>query len=432
MIRSSYSLCLSVLFLVCLLHARSGAQEQAVLDRIVAVVGNEPILLSDVNAQVESYAYSNRIDANTPGLQQQILDAMINEKLILAKALQDTTIVITDDQVTAQLNAMIDQQVRRFGSEKKMEEAFGMPISRMKREFRDQSRKQLLEQAIQQNKFGDIQVSRREVEEFYDRFKDSLPKVPEELELYHIFKIPRVSETSKNAARAKLQRILDSIKAGGDFADFARRYSEDAATAASGGDLGFVRRGEFFKEFEEAVFSLRVDEVSGIVETPVGLHIIQLVERRGEQVHPRHILIKLQRDPSEVDSTITFLKGLRDSVLIGHANFSDLAKRYSDDKESAPLGGYLGQLPSSQFDKSVVDAVKGLKDNDISQPVEVPFEKNNGYQIILLKKRVPEHTMNLNDDYLRIERLATSYKQSTEYQKWITELRKEIYWESRL
>ena len=157
--------------------------QPVVVDRIAAIVGKEPILLSDVNAQTEYYAFANHVDANTPGLKQQVLDAMINEKLMLAKALEDTTLVVSEDMVTNQLDALIAQRVQQAGSEKKLEDVYNMPISRMKREFRDETRKQLLVQQLQQTKFGDLQASRREVEEFFFQYKDSLPNVPEELEI---------------------------------------------------------------------------------------------------------------------------------------------------------------------------------------------------------------------------------------------------------
>src|SRR5713101_3723857 len=137
-----------------------------VIDRIVAVVGKEPILLSDLNAQAEFYAFNNHVDPSTPGLKQQVLEALINEKLMLAKALEDTTITVTEDEVTSQLDALVAQRVQQAGSEKKVEELYGMPISKMKRECRDETRKRLLVQYLQEAKFGSIKPSRREVEEF--------------------------------------------------------------------------------------------------------------------------------------------------------------------------------------------------------------------------------------------------------------------------
>ncbi|HUL43870.1 MAG TPA: peptidylprolyl isomerase [Bacteroidota bacterium] len=416
---------------LCLAAPVSLFAQQTVIDKIVAVVGKEPIFLSDLNSQVELYAFNNKIDASNPTLKQQILEAMINEKLMLAKAQDDTNISISEDQVTNQLDALIQQNVSKFGSEKKLEEVYGMPITKLKREFRDETRNQLMVQALQQEKFGDLRPTRREVEDFFRQYKDSLPNVPEQLELYYIFRVPKVSSDMKNRVREKLQLILDSIKAGGDFADFARRYSEDKGTASSGGDLGYVRRGEFFTEFEEAVFALKVNEISGIVETPLGFHIIQLLDRRGEQVHPRHILLKFREDPSEADSTIAFLKRLKDSAQHG-SDFSELAKTYSDDKQSAQIGGFLGELPVTQFDKSIIDATAGLHDGEISDPIAMTGGKTAGYEILYLKKRTKEHQMQLPEDWKQVEDLATSYKRTTEYQAWLKQLRSEVYWESRL
>ncbi|MBI1803390.1 MAG: peptidylprolyl isomerase [Ignavibacteriae bacterium] len=420
-------LCLSILGEV------SVVAQLTVVDRIVAVVGKEPILLSDLNAQVEFYTLNNRVDSSTPGLKQQVLDAMVNEKLMLASAQEDTNIAVREEDITNQLEALIAQRIQQVGSEQRLAELYGMPISRIKREFRDETRKQLMVQMLQQSKFGNIQVSRREVEEFFSQYKDSLPAVPEEVEVYHIFKVPSVSITAKNAIRTKAQHILDSIRAGGDFADFARRYSEDRATATSGGDLGSWHRGQFVAEFEEAVFSLKEGDLSNVVETSRGFHIVQLLERRGDLVHARQILFKVGLDTAGVQETKALLRSLKDSVLNRQAMFADIAKRHSDDKETAPLGGYLGEYPLTQLDKSLQDVVKDLKEGEISEPMEVSAgTTSTGYQVVYVKKRVPEHAMNIQNDWKRIEQLAMQFKRTNEYQKWIKELRSEIYWDIRL
>jgi peptidyl-prolyl cis-trans isomerase SurA len=301
----------------------------------------------------------------------------------------------------------------------------------MRREYRDEMRKQLYSRKLQQAKFGDITASRKEVEEFFSQYKDSLPRVPEEIELYHIFKIPTVSENAKNAVKQKAQAILDSIRAGGDFADFAKRYSEDKGSGASGGDLNFVRRGEFVKEFEEIVFSLKEKEMSDPVESPFGIHIIQLLERRGEQVHARHILFKIPEDSSSLKTAVEYLNSLKDSLKQG-VSFYDLAKRYSDDKETAPVGGLIGKYPITQLDDNILSTVKTMKEGDVSEPVEIAQGSAKGYHIIYLRRRIPEHTMNLTDDWNRLEQLTMNYKRTTEYQKWLKQLRDEIYWDIRL
>jgi peptidyl-prolyl cis-trans isomerase SurA len=408
------------------------AAQETLIDKIVAIVGKEPILLSDLNAQVEFYAINNKIDPATTGLKQQVLDVMINEKLMLARALEDTNVTVKEEDVTAQLEALIAQRVQQVGSEKRLEEVYGMPIAKMKREFRDETRKQLLIQNLQQLKFGSLEPTRREVEDFYKQFKDSLPKVPEEVELYHIFVTPKVSKATKDLVKMRAQRVLDSIRAGGDFADFARRYSEDKATSAAGGDLGTWRRGQFVSEFEEAVFALKDSTISNIVETSRGFHIIQLLERRGESIHARQILFKLGLDSTSAETTKAFLRQLKDSVLQGQAKISDLAKRYSEDKETGPMGGYVGIFPFEQLEKSMQAVVKNLKDGEISEPNPISSSTVSGFQIVYLKKRTPEHAMNLDDDWKRLEQLTASYKRNAEYQKWIKQLRSEIYLDIRL
>lgn len=404
--------------------------QQRILDRIVAVVEREIITESEVNSQVDFFVFNNRVDPNTPNLHRQVLETIINDKLILAKA-EEESVVVSDDEVTQQLDALIRQRAQQVGSERRLEELYGMPISKMKREFRDDMRKQLLVSRLQQTKFGNIQVSRREVEAFYASYKDSLPIVPEEVELYHIFRLPKASTEAKAILRAKAQTILDSLKRGGDFADFAKRYSEDPGSANTGGDLGFIRRGQLVKEFEEVVFRLRENELSNIVETSFGLHIIQLLERRGESVRARHILFKIEHDESAEQNTIAFLKALRDSALQGES-FTVLAKRHSEDAETAPLGGYLGTLPIDQLEPSLATTIKPLKPGEISEPVAVKFGARTGYHIVYLKNRIPEHRMNLTDDWKRLETIAANMKRNTEYQKWIEELKTDIYWEIRL
>jgi peptidyl-prolyl cis-trans isomerase SurA len=404
--------------------------QHQILDRIVAVVEREIITETEVNAQLEFFVFNNRVDPATPNLRRQVLESMINEKLILAKAVEES-VVVSDDEVTQQLDALIQQRALQAGGERRLEELYGMSIGKMKREFRDDMRKQLLVSRLQQTKFGTIQVSRREVEEFFTTYKDSLPTVPEEVELYHIFRLPKASTEAKALVTAKAEKILDSLKRGGDFADFARRYSEDPGSAATGGDLGFIRRGQLVKEFEEVVFRLRENELSKVVESSFGLHIIQLLERRGESVRARHILFKIPQDESAEQNTIAFLAALRDSALQGES-FTGLAKRHSEDAETAPLGGYLGTFPVDQLEQSLAATVKTLKAGDISEPVSVKFGTRTGFHIVYVKNRIPEHRMNLTDDWKRIESIAANMKRNAEYQKWIEELKKDIYWEIRL
>lgn len=400
------------------------------LDRIVAVVNNDLILESELNAQVQFYVFNNKVDPATPGLKNQVLQTMINEKLVVAKAVEDS-VTVTDEEVQQQLDAVIAQRVQQAGSEARLEEAWGMPISRIKREFRDEMRKSLLAQKLQQQRFGTTSISYREVESFFATYKDSLPPVPEEVELSHIFVKPRISDTARSLAVEKMQMLLDSLRLGTPFGDLARRHSQDPGTAQAGGELGLVRRGQFVKEFETAVFGLSEGQTSGIVETERGLHIIQLEERRGDAVRARHIMLRIERDRASDTTAYQLLDSLRTRVLAGES-FAELAKRYSEDKESNAIGGTLGTLELQNLDQAWYETVNSLKPGEISSPQRLTVGNTYGYHIVWLKRRTPPHPMSLESDYRKIEAIALNYKRTRDYQQWMDELRKSIYWESRL
>jgi peptidyl-prolyl cis-trans isomerase SurA len=416
-----------VLLVIVLAASPAGAQ---VLDRIVAVVQNDLILESELNAQVQFFAFNNHVDAKTAGLRDQVLQTMINEKLIVAKAIEDS-VTVTDEEVQQQLEAVIQQRVAQAGSEARLEEVWGMPLSRIKREFRDEMRKSLLAQKLQQQRLGSATIGRFEVEEFYRTYKDSLPRVPEEVELAHIYVKPKATDLSKTAARTNLQALLDSLKAGADFGALARRHSQDPGTAQQGGELGLVRRGQFVKEFETAVFALGEGQLSGIVETDRGLHIIQLEERRGDAVRARHIMLRVERDKVSDDAALALLDSLRTAILAG-ASFAELAKKYSEDTESNLIGGTLGTLDLEQLDKTWAATITSLKGGEISKPERLTVGNSYGYHIVWVKKRTPAHPMTMEQDYRRLEQLALNNKRARDYQKWMEDLRKDIYWQVRL
>ena len=415
-------------FAVSLLASPAGAQ--TVIDRIVAIVGKEIITLSDLNLTIQSMALQNRIDPNQPGLRDKVLDGMINEKLILAQAILDS-VVVTNDEVTERLDRQIKMLVQQAGSEQRLEEAYGMPVARMRRDFRDLIRNQLLVEKVRQTRQQGISVTRREVEEFYDAHKDSLPTIPKEYELSHIYMKPKPDTNVVLAILKKATLVRDSILAGGDFAAFAKRYSSDPGSASAGGDLGWFRRGVFEKEFEEAAFALKDSEISQPVRTSYGYHIIQLVERRGESVHTRHILFTIQQSTADDDSTVAQLERLRSRALAGE-NFAALARQYSEDQETKDIGGDLGKVGVDQLEPTFLEVLKGMKAGEISEPVKVPVGNSYGYHIVWVRSISPEHAMNLQDDYRRLEQFALQFKVNEDFEKWVEGMKKNIYWEKKL
>jgi peptidyl-prolyl cis-trans isomerase SurA len=403
--------------------------QQNVVDRIVAVVDKEIVTESDVQERITYAALQNRLDPKAPELRRQVMENLIAEKLMLAQAILDS-VVVTEEEVSKALDQQFQNFVRQAGSEPQLEKIYGKPISRMKREFRPEMRKQMLIQRLRQQREANLSVARREVEEFYESYKDSLPKVPEEVELSHIFIVPKADTSLENITRTHLNALRDSIVAGGDFADFARRYSQDA-NGANGGDLGWAKRGlAFVPEFEEAVFALKEKEISPVVKTEFGFHLIQLLERRGESVHARHILLRTEKGPASDSAAIHLLSALRDSIIQGKS-LAEYARKYSEDDDTKSIGGDLGQISVDQLEPDFSSVVKNLKAGEISQPHRVALKNSYGYQIVFLKKRVAGHSANLTDDFRRVEQMALYVKRNKINAEWIEELKKNIYYDVR-
>ncbi len=405
---------------------------QEVIDKIVAVVDNEIILKSELDVRVAYVAARSNLNAADPVVRRKVLDQMIDEKLLYVQAQLDS-IKVSDEQVDQQLDRQMNYFIRQYGSKERVEQVYGMSINQIKREFREDVKKELMAQMVQQKKFGNVDVTRREVLEFYQEYKDSLGLIPEKLTLSHIFINPQKSERLKIKARKKAQMILDSLKHGGDFATLAKKYSDDPGSASNGGELGWAKRGVFYPEFEAAAFALKKGELSGIVETPVGFHIIQLLDRRGEAINARHILIKVKSDDQADLKAIELLTDIRDSIIQKKNTFAYYAKKYSDDKESAKFGGKLGTFEVSKIDKQTLDAVYKLKEGQISYPKRLDLNKMvYGYQIVKLDKRVKQHKADPNLDFDDIKQLAILKKKQKLYQEWLKEIKSKIYWEVRI
>jgi peptidyl-prolyl cis-trans isomerase SurA len=406
-------------------------QAQTVADRIIAVVDNEIILESELNSQAQMYAMQQRIDPQQlPLLKEQMLESMINKRLLLAKAIRDT-VVVSDAEIQQELDNQMRQFEQIYGSIDLVAEQMGMSVPRLRREMREDIRKELLVQRLQSKTFQTINVSRREVRNFYQQHRTELPPVPEQVEVAHIFIMPEEDENVRADVYARAEQLRDSILAGADFEALAKQYSVDTGTAERGGDLGWVRRGLFVREFEEAVFAMSPGEVSEVVETPFGLHIIRLEERRGDSVRPRHILLRIERSEESDRPTIDKLNEIRRRVL-GGESFEDLAKENSQDTDTAPFGGTLGTLPTEQLETDIRRVVSDLSEGQISDPARINLGEDYGYSIIKLNKRIPQSEIDFDRDYQFLERFATQYKMESEFEKLIDNLRNEIYWEKKL
>ncbi len=408
-------------------------KEGSTLDAVIAVVGKYPIFKSSIDAQVQLYLMQRGTANVSPdtlmALRKQVLESEIDEKLLLAQADADS-ITVSDQEVDQQLDALIKNYEARFGSEAAVEQAFGKSIAELKAspDLREQTRENLIVERERYKVVPQVtSVSHADVEQFYNLYKDSLPQVGEEVELSTIVKLVSPHADQKAHARQIAQMILDSIRHGADFGEMAKRYSQDAS-ASAGGDLGgFYPRGTFLPAFSEAAFQLKPGEISNVVETSQGFEIIKLIERRGEDIHVAHILIKPEVNAMDEAMTRDSLRMIRDSALHG-VDFATLAERYSDDPETRPFGGSLGTILVSELGPDQRDVIDSLQPGQISEPIHIAYSANRvGFQIVKLIRKIPAHAVSLDLDYKQLEAAAIQWKQSQELQKWLASARKKIY-----
>lgn len=420
-----------ILFTFLLFFTINGLSQE-ILDKVVAVVDDQFILLSELEFQTQMLAYQRKLNPRDPALRNAVLNSLIEEKLMLVQAEIDS-IRVTEDEVNRQLEFQIENFIQQFGSKEKLEQAYNRSLEKIKRELREEIRNNLFIQKVQDQKFARLEVSRYEVEQFFNQYKDSIGLVPEEVQLSQLFIQTKLTDEDKKILKSKLKAIRDSIIGGKDFSEFAKKYSEDPATAKAGGDLGFVRRGLFFKDFEEVVFTMKEGEISDIIETPVGFHIVQLIERRGETVRVRHILLKLQSSAESEQKIINFLTAIRDSILSGKNTFANYARMYSEDKATAQFGGEMGRIPVAELDPDLRNLISKMSEGEISMPRKLIVSKDiYGFQLIYLERRIPEHYPDLNLDYEKIAQLALLQKKQKVYRELIDQLKKQVYWEIRL
>lgn len=414
------------IFLLLFIFA-SHSTAQQLFDGIAAIVGDEIVLISDINALITSYAFQNRIDiTKQPDLYQQLgkefLNRLIDQKLLLIKADEDT-ILADEDRVEQTLNQQMDYMLQQASSEKKLEEYYSSPIFKIKSDLRKEISNQMRISILREKKFGIINISRKEVEVFYQTYQDSLPNMKSSVDISHILLQVTPSESSIKEGYEKALTIQNKLKEGENFADLARKYSEDPGSAANGGTLGFVSRGTLVKEFEEVAFGLEPGQISDIVQTQFGFHIIQLIERQGERISVRHILIQLKPTADDEKRVIEKLNQIRETVINGDSTFEDLAVKHSADPNIQKDRGHLGVFEEGGFQiKEFESAIKNLNTGEISQPFRTDF----GYHIVLLNKRNEARQFTLKNDWEQIEQWALQDKREKEFTEWLTQLRSEI------
>ncbi len=421
------------IFLLLMFAITNSVHTQGVLiDEVVAVVGNKIILESDLEAQATQFK-AQGITRSHSTLKCQALEDLLIQKLLINQAEIDS-VKVTDSQIESTLDQRIRYYVSQFGSQEKLESFYGKSVLEIKNEFRDVIKDQLMADDVQEKITGKTKVTPSEVRAFFNTIPtDSLPLIPAEYEVRQIVKKPPVSTEETNAIRNRLKTYRDRIIAGERFATFAALYSEDPGSASKGGELGFFRRGELYPEFEAVAFSLEKGQISDIIKTKAGFHIIQLIERRGETINTRHILLRPKPSPVELQIAKNFLDSLTTLIKENKITF-DQALKYCDDPGKIHGGMlvnyYTGntRFEAEQLDPAVFFVVDKLQVGDISNAV--PFtdeEGNNAYRVLFLSERTLPHRANLRDDYSRIQNWALEKKQKKAMNAWVDEKTRKTY-----
>jgi len=417
-----------LVFIILFLPGLFTASSQVLVESIAAIVGNEVIYLSDLENTVADLRRSgNRTPVDE--LRCNIFEEMLISKLFLDQARIDS-ITVTDDAVEAELNMRMNDAIRRAGSEEALAEFFKKSIVEIRRDIKKTMMEQEIVREVQTEIAGNITVTPSALKRYYSSIpKDSLPVVPAKYELSIIQINPPSNEENKAEARQKLLDIRSQILEGKSFNILAVMYSEDTESAKNGGEIGYRTRSETEKEYSDAAFSLSKNTVSKIIETKFGFHIIQLIDRRGEMVNTRHILIRPKVKPEQELKAIAKLDSLANLIRKDSLKFKDAAMRFSSHKDSRINGGkFVSSNPSDrvtwfsleELNPEMYMQVRNLKVGEISDPFRTTDENNNVvFRIAKLDRELPAHTANLKDDYQDIYNAALMDERTKVYEKWI-------------
>jgi len=333
-------------------------------DRIIAIVGNDIILESDLQYQMQMYARQNNVTSINPAIAQQIFQQMLTDKIILAKAEQDS-VIVKDEEVNKELDFRLKSLIQQVGSEQRIQEVYGMPLVKIRLTLKEDLVKKMMSDKLKRKKFSNpVKVSDKEVRDFYNTYGDSLPPASEEFEMSHIFISRKLTDGEKQISKAKALQILDSVKAGTDFSELAKRNSDDKGSAVNGGDLGFAKKGVFVKEFEEALNKLSIGEVSDVVETEFGYHIIKVTDKKlyptfEEDKENLKKIYKQSRYQGEYDSLIAHLK-IKYNFKVNDNNLHYIASR----SDSVKIGGdhpKMAEIKDTEVLSYTGNSVKALE-----------------------------------------------------------------------
>ncbi|MCO6488587.1 MAG: peptidylprolyl isomerase [Phaeodactylibacter sp.] len=414
------------LLLATIVSGPAGLAQREVIDKVVATVGGELVLLSEVEEQhalMEAQSGVLPKDARC-----NIMDQLMASKLLVNQAKLDS-IEVSDEEVEAQLDARIERILGFMNNDvTQFESYYGQTINEVKAQFREDLRNQILADRMRSEVMASVTVTPSEVKKFFESIpQDSLPYFNSEVEVGEIVYKPEVNKEERQKTIEKLESIRQRILDGEDFAELASKFSDDGS-ARAGGDLGWAKRGKYVPEFEAAAFKLEKEEISPVVESEFGFHLIQMLERRGNSIHVRHILIKPEITDADLEKAKNHLDSVRQLIVSDSLTFSQAVKLYSnEDIQSYNNDGRMVNPATGNtffeigdLEPDIYFTIDTMEVDAISQPFE--FRDQVGdiyYRIVQLQSRTKPHKANLRQDYSKIQKAAIEAKKSEFINKWI-------------
>lgn len=424
-----------ILVIALLLLSSNIFAQKKVIDKVVAVVGDNIILQSEVEQQYAQYILQGT--KPDPNIKCYIMQSMLSQKLLTKQASIDS-IVVEDADVDNEVDRRMRTMISRAGGEQRLEEFLGRPVILYKDEIRPDIREQLVAQKMQAKITEKVEATPLDVRRFYEAIpKDSLPVYNTEVEIGELVIYPKLTKQEKEVYKDKLEALRLRVKNGDNFATLARLYSQDPGSARDGGELPFFDRNTMAKEFTAWAFKLKPGELSPVFETEFGFHFLEVLERRGENVRARHILIVPDSPPAAMERAKVEIDSIYTKVVDKKLDFSTAASLYSGDNDTKYNGGMMlnyessnrtTYIPTDKLDPSVFLVVDTMKVGTYSTPdVFTDSRGKKGYRFLYLKTKIPPHTANLEQDYPKIKEAAYESKTNKVVSEWFEKRRKSTY-----
>lgn len=404
-----------------------------VVDKIIAKVDNYIVLKSELELAYQ--AYLSEGNPASDDAQCELFNRLLLNKLMVAKAEIDS-VLVSDIEVDGNTEQRMGMILQNSGnSPEQLERAYGKSLDQIKLELREQIREQLIAREMTSRITNDIKVTPAEIKKFYNKIpQDSLPFYSSDVEVAQIVRVAKVSAEQEDEARKKLADLRERILNGESFIELAMKNSEDPSAQYNGGELGYVGRGAMVPQFEAQAFKMKIGEISQPFKSPFGFHILQLIDRRGNEYNSRHILISAVPSAEDIKQAEKFLDSLRTKINTENLKFEQVAQEISDDDATKGMGGFFTdgdgstKISMRDIDPVVYLNIDTMKVGNISRPLQYRTDDGkDAVRILFFKKKLAPHVANLKDDWNRIQSAALAEKKDIALEKWFTKARQDVF-----